>query len=132
MNPYCYYRNSYYSPLVNYSPYTYPNWYVPYSFQRQLPSINPTLFMSSAKHMQIIMRDASTILDKMSSSRKFSLDLMKAAQESNQSKVNELVKDTGIQTVPKVTYTPDGLKLEFNTYVENLDCCHLTLALRWM
>lgn len=78
------------------------------------------------------MKDASILLDRMSNSKEFSLQLMGAAQESNQEKVNSLIKNTGIQTIPKVSYTPDGLQLAFSKNVNNLDCCHLRLSLRWM
>ena len=48
----------------------------PYLYRQLLP-VNPTLFMSSAKNMQILMKDASTLLARMATSRKFSLDLMR-------------------------------------------------------
>lgn len=101
------------------------------TFYRQLPEVNPSTFMSSAKHMRIIMRDASTLLNRMADSREFSYSLMTAAQESNQQKVENLLKSSGIQTSPKVTYNPDGLKLSFTTQANNIECCHLTLDLRW-
>lgn len=134
MYPYYQYKRKahYLSPPNHYVPYFYPNYFVPYPYQRQTTPVNPTMFMTSAQHMRIIMKDASILLDKMSDSRKFSLDLMAAAQVSDQEKVNQLLKGTGVQTMPKVTYTPDGLKLNFSTYVEDLDCCHLSLSLRWM
>lgn len=112
---------SYYAPI--YSPRANP--------YRQYPQVNPSTFMSSAQNMKIIMRDASALLNKMADSREFSYSLMSAAQESNQQKMENLVKSAGIQTSPKVTYNPDGLKLSFTTQVNNVDCCHLTLDLRW-
>lgn len=134
MYPYYQYKQQarYLSPPYQYIPYFQPNYFVPYPHIRQVTPVNPTMFMTSAKHMRIIMKDASILLDKMSDSRKFSLDLMAAAQVSDQEKVKQLLKDTGVQTMPKVTYTPDGLRLNFSSYVEDLDCCHLSLSLRWM
>lgn len=125
VNPYHPYRtwHHYFPPQ--------PYYFYPPAPRYPFPPVNPTQFMSSAKHMQIIMKDASILLSRMSHSREFSYALMEAAQESNQEKVNQLVKETGIQTTPKVSYTPDGLKLDFDIFVENLNCCHLSLSLKW-
>jgi hypothetical protein len=135
MHPYYYtYPNpSYFPPNHYYVPHPHHTAYRPYPYQqRPLPPVNPSLFMTSAKDMEVIMKDASILLEKMARSKKFSLDLMTAAQNSNQDKVNEMVKNTGVKTVPKVSYTPDGLKLDFSSYAENPECCHLSLSLRWM
>lgn len=130
--------------MYRYDPFSHYPWLPPtYSFSvppsyprthtlyRQLPQVNPSTFMSSAKHMRIIMRDASTLLNRMAESREFSYSLMSAAQQSNQQKVESLLKSAGIQTSPKVIYNPDGLKLSFTTQTNHVDCCHLTLDLRW-
>ncbi|WP_077214456.1 hypothetical protein [Bacillus dakarensis] len=129
---YPYYINpQYYSRPYAYVPYyPYPTTYYPYP--RQLPDVNPSIFMESAHHMQNIMKSASDLLEKMASSKKFSLDLMDAAQKSDKQKVNALIKETGIPIIPNATYTPDGLKLQFQAPSETADCCSLTLALRWM
>lgn len=81
--------------------------------------------------MQIIMKDASILLNRMASSRQFAFDLMTAAQNSEQAKVNQMLKNTGIQTTPKISFNPDGIILNFSSVAEDLDCCHLTLSLRW-
>ncbi|MDZ5472091.1 hypothetical protein SM124_10060 [Bacillus sp. 31A1R] len=112
---------------IYYSPYYYP-----YHYVRQFPSVNPTQFISSAKQMELIMKDASLLLQRMSSSREFSSELMSAAQESKMEKVTSMIKSTGVQTMPEISYTPDGLKLIFTSKTNNIDCCHLTLSLRWM
>lgn len=131
MYPYYNHNEKAYGSPASVPRHYYPNGNFPY-FYRQLPEINPNIFMTSAQQMQRLMKDASILLDKMASSRKFSLALMEAAQASNQAKVNQVIKETGIVTIPKITYTPDGLKLYFKANAENVDCCHLTLNLRWM
>lgn len=125
INPQNHFRSAYYVPY-----YLYPTAYYPY--YRQLPDVNPSIFMESAHHMQNIMKAARDLLEKMASSRKFSLDLMNAAQKSDQQTVNALIKGTGIQIIPVATYTPDGLKLQFQSPSDSSDCCGLTLTLRWM
>lgn len=130
-NPY-YQRNSHYVPQpYYYYPYhPYPATYPP-NYYRQYPEVNPSQFMTSAQHMRTLMKDAVTLLDHMSDSKQYSLDLMSAAQQSNQQKVNMMIKETGIKTPPKVTYTPDGLKLQFQAPGDATDCCNLTITLRW-
>lgn len=98
---------------------------------RQYPSVDPAEFMSSAKEMESIMKDASILLMKMATSRKFSIEFMSAAQEGKQSKIQNLLKSTGIKKIPKASYTPDGLYLHFEANSGNVKCCQLTLKLRW-
>lgn len=98
---------------------------------RHYPDVNPGMFMNSAKGMEMLMKDASHLLAEMARSRKFSFDLMSAAQQSKADTVEKLIKSTGIKTIPKVTYTPDGLKLHFNSGQEYTNCCELALKLRW-
>ncbi|USK38375.1 hypothetical protein LIS77_21165 [Cytobacillus firmus] len=79
------------------------------------------------------MRDASTLLVNMAESKKFSYELMSAAQQSNKAAVENLLKSTGISRVPSVDYTPDGLRLHFESDKEDPQkCCDLMLKLRWM
>jgi hypothetical protein len=130
----------YYGRRNSISRYTQPVCYFPPSPRqihytagmRQFPSVNPATFMSSAKHMQVLMRDASTLLDRMANVQQFSNDLMSAAQQSQTKKAEEMIKATGIKSQPRVSYTPDGLTLVFEAKDEQGHCCNLTLKLRWM
>lgn len=90
------------------------------------------MFMTSAKYMQSLMKDASVLLERMADSREFARKLMSAAQESKQQLVNDQIKNTGIQNIPNVSFTPDGLKLTFSTNVDSVNCRNLTLSIRWM
>ncbi|PAE25512.1 hypothetical protein [Bacillus sp. 7894-2] len=114
-------------------PQAYQTYYHPVHFYRTLPAVDPQMFMSSAKKMEILMRDAGTLLVNMAESKKFSFELMSAAQQSNKAAVENLLKSTGISRVPSVDYTPDGLRLHFESDKEDPEkCCDLTLKLRWM
>lgn len=127
--------NPYYRPALNpvhYAQNTNYHFISPsYSF-RQYPTVDPTKFMSSAKEMEIIMHDASTLLTKMATSRQFSFEFMSAAQEGKQDKIQSMLKSTGVKRIPKVSYTPDGLHLIFESENVHLNCCQLTLKLRWV
>ncbi|MBY0124280.1 hypothetical protein [Bacillus sp. S/N-304-OC-R1] len=126
MTPHNSYNQNGYYPAT----YVYPASPHPIVF-RQYPTVDPATFMSSAKDMEKIMKDASLLLDKMAASRQFSYELMSAAQASQQQKVNTIINSTGITHIPKVRYTPDGLVLEFQSKNQLLHCCSLTLNLRW-
>jgi hypothetical protein len=128
-NPYSYYH---YPPHIHYEhrhsniPY-YPT-YFPY---RNPPKSDTTMFMNSARQTQLLVKEAGLILEKLAYSQPFSLDIMNAAQESQHTKVAELIKSTGIKKIPVVSYSPNGLTLTFTDEQNNTDCCHLILKVRW-
>ncbi|GLB59663.1 hypothetical protein [Cytobacillus sp. NCCP-133] len=114
-------------------PANYQAYYHPVYFQRTFPGVDPGMFMISAKKMEVLMRDAGTLLVNMAESKKFSYELMSAAQQSKKSEVEEMLKSTGISQIPSVSYTPDGMTLHFESEKEEqVKCCDLTLKLRWM
>ncbi|MFO1445351.1 hypothetical protein KDN24_19550 [Bacillus sp. Bva_UNVM-123] len=110
----------------------YHNHYHPQHAFRQYPTINPATFMKSAKEMETLMHDATLLLTKMASSRQFSFEFMSAAQASKQDKIQNMLKSTGIKRIPKVSYTPDGLYLNFESGIEQQKCCQLAVKLRWV
>ncbi len=124
------YTAHFWHPPVQYRTPHYPFHRAQVPF-RQYPEVDPSIFMSSAQHMQPLLRDAGTLLNKMAESRKFSYDLMSAAQESDKQKVEKIIREAGIQIIPKITYNPDGLNLYFTTGENEMTCCHLMLQLRW-
>ncbi|WP_444506234.1 hypothetical protein [Cytobacillus kochii] len=119
------------SPICPY-PYTYPIYchpYPPIHILRSFPPVNPDQFIQSAKAMEVLMNSASKLLDKMAKSREYSYNIMTAAQESNQTKVNQLIESADLNNHPKVTYTPDGLTLNFQSAGDQ--SAHLSLKLKW-
>jgi hypothetical protein len=122
----------------HYSPYYFvgarqsPCYYQPNYYFRPFQEVNPQLFMTSAKYMQSLMKDASVLLERMADSKEFAKQLMSNAQESKQKLVEDQIKHTGIQNIPVVSYTPDGLKLDFSRDIDTMNCCNLTLTVRWM
>ena len=59
-----------------------------YYFPRQFPSVDPTFFTKSASEMQTLMSEASVILGRLSQSKQFASQVMTAAQQSDQAKVD--------------------------------------------
>ncbi|EIJ80706.1 hypothetical protein PB1_10117 [Bacillus methanolicus PB1] len=126
-----FHSNFHFNPYVfpyNQYPANYDRFY-PY---RTNPPVDPKLLMDSAKQMKFIMSDALRVVDKISNSKKFSYDLMNAAQESKTEVVKSLIQSTGVNGMPSFKFNPDGLHLLFEGKVDNVDCCHLILQLRWM
>lgn len=118
---YFYHPGYYYPPVV-------PPGYWPV---RQLPQVDPNLLYQSANESKKLMNDASIVLNKLSESKEFDAQLMFAAQASDITKVKRLIHSIGVASAVEVTYTPDGLRLEFTSKVANLDCCRLLISLRW-
>ncbi|MGD6804361.1 hypothetical protein ACQCVK_22140 [Rossellomorea vietnamensis] len=97
----------------------------------QYPPIQPQQFMDSAGKMTPLLDDAKMIMDKVSQSKDFSEKLMDAAQKSNMGELNRIIKGTGVKHTPGIKFDPDGFTLIFSNKTANIDCCHLTIILRW-
>jgi hypothetical protein len=112
-------------------PFPHFTYYPSTLYNRQMESVDSTLFNKSAIEMEKLMRDASLILTKIVESKEFGKQVMAAAQESNLKEVERLINSSGIHSVVDTSYSPDGLNLKFTSNVENTECCKLTVALRW-
>lgn len=99
---------------------------------RQFPQVDPTMFEQSAKSMQTLMKDASLVLNKLAESKDFATKVMYAAQQSNMKEVDELIKSTGIKSQVKTSFNPDGIHMNLSSSIGEAECCHLTIALRWL
>ena len=95
------------------------------------PPVQPKQFMDSADKTKPLLDDAQLVMDKVSQSRDFAVKLMDAAQKSNMDELNRLIKSTGVSSTPGIKFNPDGFTLMFNNKTANIDCCHLTIILRW-
>ncbi|PMC39165.1 hypothetical protein CJ195_04305 [Bacillus sp. UMB0899] len=116
-----------------------PNYYGPrqdyrmnYPFNRQFPDVNPTMFEQSAKSMQMLMKEASLVLNKLAQSKDFATKVMYAAQQSNMNEVDKLIKSTGIKSTVKTSFNPDGIQMKLTSSIGEAECCHLTVSLRWL
>jgi len=99
--------------------------------QPQYPAVDSNLLYQSANVSQKLMADASKVLNTFASSRDFGRKVMEYAQRSDNEEVNQLIKSLGIESDVKVQFNPDGLRLEFKSKAQGLDCCVLYIALRW-
>ncbi|WP_163538476.1 hypothetical protein [Gracilibacillus sp. YIM 98692] len=111
------------------------HWYQPdhaaYWPTRQFPPVNPDLLYQSANESKKLMNEASMVLNKLSESKEFDAQLMYAAQASDIEEVNRLIHSIGVTSDVDIHFNPDSLRLEFTSKVANIDCCKLSIALRW-
>lgn len=95
------------------------------------PPVNSTYLNESAKSSRKLLSEASLLLNRLSTSREFGNKVMEAAQRSDTTEVTRLIRSLGITTNVVIQYNPDGFHIEFVSQVKNIDCCRLTVALRW-
>ena len=100
-------------------------------YYRPFPPVDPTVFQESANKELALLNDVRVVLEKISTSSQYSADIMKAAQESNQTQIEKLVRSSGVKKIPAITYTPDGLRIKFTDSTNGMECCHLAVKLRW-
>ncbi|SFF69875.1 hypothetical protein SAMN05216353_1067 [Halobacillus alkaliphilus] len=115
----------------------WPTFYVAPSYQSQAfayrtyPEVNTKLLIKSAEQMKVLLKEAEVLMDHITSSPDLAAELMNAAQQSNKSKLIQLLKASGIQSKLDTSYTPDGLNIMLCTSVGDLDCGHLKISIRW-
>lgn len=97
---------------------------------RPVSASNPDLLIKSAKSSQSLMGDAQKVVDLIASSKPFSTRLMAAAQESKTTVVTDMIKKTGIKTIPDIKYNPDGIRFDFYPKTGDINT-HLIISLKW-
>ena len=102
-----------------------------YWYARQMSPVNTDQLQQSAKQTRILMKEASLVLDKLADSKEFDKKLMTAAQASQNEEVKRLIKSIGVTSDVEVRFSPDGLRLEFISAIDEYDCCKLQIAMRW-
>ena len=121
-------RFPYFHPLY------YPVW--PFSAYAQAandaspyPPVDTKKIQSSAHEFHRLMKQATTLVNKIEQSPQFSRELMQAAQESNQAKVDQLIASIDETAIVEIRYNPDGIHLKYRD--KNGTCCILTVELGW-
>ncbi|MFG6120162.1 hypothetical protein [Thalassobacillus sp. B23F22_16] len=107
--------------------------YIPrrYPEEPAYPPVDSTMFSDSAAAMEKLLDEASLVLHRLAESETFAHDVMEAAQVNDMEKVDALLKSTGIHSGVETKVNPDGINLQLSSAVEGIECCHLTIALRW-
>ena len=95
------------------------------------PPINTQQLHTSAEKMLDITKQAQFVINRIVDSQDFAHELMDASQLSNQKKVDELIKSTGVTSKVTTKFTPSGIQIEFDNAEKSGDCCKLQLTLKW-
>ena len=90
---------------------------------------DPGLFMKSAQSSQPLLADAKKIIDTLATSKPYSTRLMNAARDSKMADVKSMIQKTGIQSMPEISFTPDGIHFEFKPKSSNNS--RVVVALKW-
>lgn len=100
--------------------------------QRPSPAPDPSMFIKSAQLSQSLLADAQKVVNQMASSKSFSQKIMTAAQDSKQSEITNMITKIGLNTVPKIRITPDGIRMDFDSKIEaGSGDTHVIILLRW-
>ncbi|WP_332695814.1 hypothetical protein [Halalkalibacter lacteus] len=112
----------------NYGPF------YPYYYRRPESSFPPvtieyfgkslTAYLTLLEHGRIIINSLVTSQDTM-------VQLMEAAQASDDAQVDQVIKSTGVPSVVETSYTPTGVTFTLRADAEGSQCCRLTMYLRW-
>lgn len=95
------------------------------------PEINTDTLKESAKAFKPLMKDADKIIEAFTNSETFAHNIMDAAQRSQTEEIKSYLTEIGINRPVKVNYNPDSLRLELINQSNNMDCCKLSISLKW-
>lgn len=95
------------------------------------PRVDTRRFNESAKRFKEVMNQANLFIGALTASDDFSRTLMDAAQRSDQKEVERLVRSTGVTIKYNLSYTPDGIRIDFSNSDAQNGCCTLRMALSW-
>ncbi|WP_153722813.1 hypothetical protein [Sporosarcina cascadiensis] len=93
------------------------------------PPIDTRRFQSSANEFHQLLKQSELLLTQIQQSPEFAKELMEAAQQSNQAKVDQLVASVDETITVECHYTPDGIQLKYRD--RKGVCCVLTIGLGW-
>lgn len=124
--------------------YIYPYYYYPYipnyiynhlryPTLRVYPPVDTHQFSGSVKSFRLLMQQGSILLDKLSEAQ-FETKIMSAAQQGNQSEVDNLIKSIGLNVPVTTKYTPSGVDFNLQTQPGQnspISCCSLIISMKW-
>ncbi|RHW33392.1 hypothetical protein D1B33_15200 [Lysinibacillus yapensis] len=90
------------------------------------PPVNPDMLHQSANDSNQLMKDASILLDQLSTSKSFGRQLMDHAQRSENAQVSRLIKSLGLTSEIKVSYNPDNIRIQLRS-----KGAEMVISLRW-
>ena len=100
-------------------------------FARAYPPVDPTLFKQSAQSMKSLVQEINLLMNRLTDNSDFALRLMSAAQAANKKEAERLIRSAGVREKLYLSFNPDVLRIELRAAAANVECCKLSIALRW-
>lgn len=95
------------------------------------PPVDTRKFNESAQRFKQVMNQTNLFISTITSSNDFARRFMDAAQRSDKSEVERLVRSTGVTIKYTLEYTPSGIRIDFTNSDAQNSCCNLRMALSW-
>ena len=119
-----------YNPYgMNHLPPGYPYHFETY--QRQLPPVQPLIFINSAGVAKELINDAYTITNHSEKNPQFSRQLMEYAQQGQKNEVLRMINSLGLKHRPEVVFTPGALLIKLFPGNPNDSSSALTITMLW-
>ncbi|MFC0469659.1 hypothetical protein ACFFHM_03715 [Halalkalibacter kiskunsagensis] len=112
----------------NYGPY------YPYYYRRpesSFPPVTIEYFENSLTAYLTLLEHGRIVINSLVSSQETMVQLMEAAQASDDTQVDQIIKSTGVPSIVETTYTPTGVTFTLSATVGGSQCCRLTMFIRW-
>ncbi|MFC4323481.1 hypothetical protein [Litchfieldia salsa] len=119
------------SPTVPYYYWHRHSYFPPSNSNRPYPPVDTTMFQKSAQASQKLIEESGLIFKRISSSEEYAKEIMSAAQQSNSNEVKRLIQSVGVTSPLTISFTPDGIKIVLSASTEQIECCKLSLSLKW-
>ncbi|EKN66196.1 hypothetical protein BABA_17347 [Neobacillus bataviensis LMG 21833] len=111
----------------------FPTYMAAYPIPRSYPPVDTKIFAGSVKSFRLLMEQGSILLDRLGDAS-FAKKMMGAAQQGKNTEVDQMIKSIGLK-VPVITkFTPTGVNFILTTQTTQqnpLNCCSLTIAMKW-
>jgi hypothetical protein len=103
----------------------------PQNTRSPFPQVDTRTFTESAKRFKLLMNQANLFIDLINASDDFAHRVMNAAQRSDKTEVERLIRTTGVTIKFNIEYTPSGIRIDFSNSDAESGCCTLRMPLNW-
>lgn len=114
---------------MNNIPSGYPN--NSQNYERQLPPVEPLIFINSAGVAKELINDAYTITNHIEKNPQFSRQLMTYAQHGQKNEVLRMLNSLQLKHRPEVVFTPGALLIKLFPSNPNDSSSALTITMLW-
>jgi hypothetical protein len=101
------------------------------NYERQLPPVQPLIFINSAGVAKELINDAYTITNHIENNPQFSRQLMTYAQHGQKNEVLRMLNSLQLKHRPEVVFTPGALLVKLFPSNPNDSSSALTITMLW-